>query len=105
MVGAISNAGRSKHNDLHTNLTKQIFFEVCFTAGYVYSHGLDRGSLNRQIFLPQKSLNPAAKYASSEFDIRLRFPLTTSSTFQESTASIADAPLDGTMCKVRSDSR
>jgi len=46
-------------------------------SGYTYGHGLDNNSLSRFGALPQDSTNPGAEYASSDFDIRHRFTLTT----------------------------
>jgi hypothetical protein len=51
---------------------------LSFTGGYTYGHGLDNGSENRFGPLPQDSRNPLAEYASSDFDVRNRFTLTTS---------------------------
>jgi hypothetical protein len=46
-------------------------------AGYTYSHALDLSSLDAFAIMPQNSLNPSADYASSDFDIRHHFTLTT----------------------------
>src|SRR5690348_466325 len=70
------NDGRSNYNSLQTTLTKRFSHGVNFTAGYTYGHGLDNGSLSRFGNLPQDSLNPAAEYASSDYDVRHRFTLT-----------------------------
>jgi hypothetical protein len=70
------NDGRSNYNSLQTTLTKRISHGLNFTAGYTYGHGLDNGSLSRFGNLPQNSLNPAAEYASSDYDVRHRFTLT-----------------------------
>jgi len=72
------NDGRSNYNSLQTTLTKRLSYGVNFTAGYTYGHGLDNGSLSRFGNLPQDSLNPAAEYASSDYDVRHRFTLTAS---------------------------
>jgi len=76
-VDQLSNDGRSNYNGLQSTLTQRFSHGLSFTAGYSYSHGLDNGSLNRQGFLPQNSLNPGADYASGDFDIRHRFTFTT----------------------------
>jgi hypothetical protein len=76
-VDQLSNDGRSNYNGLQATLTKRISHGVSFTAGYTYSHALDNGSLNRQGFLPQNSLDPGAEYSSGDFDIRHRFTFTT----------------------------
>src|SRR5438445_7604286 len=70
------NDGRSNYNSLQTTLTKRLSHGLNFTAGYTYGHGLDNGSLSRFGNLPQNSLNPAAEYASSDYDVRHRFTLT-----------------------------
>src|SRR5438309_716382 len=70
------NDGRSNYNSLQTTLTKRLSHGLNFTAGYTYGHGLDNGSLSRFGNLPQDSLNPAAEYASSDYDVRHRFTLT-----------------------------
>ena len=72
------NDARSNYHSLQSTLTKRLSSGVSFTAGYTYGHGLDNGSLSRFGNLPQNSLNPAAEYASSDFDVRHRFTLTAS---------------------------
>jgi len=72
------NDGRSNYNSLQTTLTKRLSHGLNFTAGYTYGHGLDNGSLSRFGNLPQNSLNPAAEYDSSDYDVRHRFTLTAS---------------------------
>jgi len=76
-VDQLSNDGRSNYNGLQTTLTQRVTHGFSYTLGYSYSHALDNGSLNRQGFLPQNSANPAAEYASGDFDIRHRFTFTT----------------------------
>ena len=73
-----SNGAYSKFNSLQATLTKRLSHGVSFLAGYTYGHGLDNGSLNGFGTLPQNGLNPAAEYASGDFDIRHRFTLTAS---------------------------
>jgi hypothetical protein len=77
-INQASNGAYSKYNSLQATLTKGMSHGFSFLAGYTYGHGLDNGSLNRFGTLPQNSLNPAAEYASSDFDIRHRFTLTAS---------------------------
>jgi Carboxypeptidase regulatory-like domain/TonB dependent receptor len=77
-VDQLSNDGRSNYDGLQTTLTQRPWHGFSYTLGYTYSHGLDNGSLNRQGFLPQQSLNPGLEYASGDFDIRHRFTFTTS---------------------------
>jgi hypothetical protein len=77
-INQASNGAHSKYNSLQATLTKRLSHGLSFLAGYTYGHGLDNGSLNRFGTLPQNSLNPAAEYASSDFDIRHRLTLTAS---------------------------
>lgn len=77
-INQFTNDGTSNYDGLQTTLTKRLSHGLSFVAGYTYSHGLDTSSLNRNGFLPQDSTNPAAEYASGDFDIRHRFTLTTS---------------------------
>jgi hypothetical protein len=77
-INQASNGAYSNYNSLQATLTKRMSHGLSFLAGYTYGHGLDNGSLNRFGTLPQDSLNPAAEYASSDFDIRHRFTLTAS---------------------------
>jgi hypothetical protein len=75
-INQTSNDAHSNYHSLQTTLTKRLSHGLNFTAGYTYGHGLDNGSLNRFALLPQNSLNPAAEYGNSDFDIRHRFTLT-----------------------------
>ena len=77
-INYASNGAYSRFNSLQATLTKRMSHGVSFLAGYTYGHGLDNGSLNRFGTLPQNSLNPAAEYASGDFDIRHRLTLTAS---------------------------
>ncbi len=77
-VNQFTNDNVSNYNGLQTTLTQRISHGLSYTLGYTYSHGLDDSSLNRNGFLPQNSLDPAAEYASGDFDIRHRFTFTTS---------------------------
>jgi len=77
-INQASNGAYSNYNSLQVTLTKRMSHGLSFLAGYTYGHGLDNGSLNRFGTLPQDSLNPAAEYASSDFDIRHRLTLTAS---------------------------
>jgi hypothetical protein len=77
-INQMSNGSHSNYNSLQLTLTKRLSHGVSFLAGYTYGHGLDTGSLNSFGGLPQNSLNPAAEYASGDFDIRHRFTFTTS---------------------------
>jgi hypothetical protein len=77
-INQVSNGSYSRYNSLQVTLTKRVSHGLSFLAGYTYGHGLDNGSLNSFATLPQNSLNPAAEYASGDFDIRHRFTLTSS---------------------------
>jgi hypothetical protein len=72
-----SNDAHSNYNSMQVTLTKRTSHGLSFIAGYTYGHGLDNNSLNRSSYLPQNSADPAAEYASSDFDIRNRFTFTT----------------------------
>jgi len=77
-INQMSNGSYSRYNSLQVTLTKRVSHGLSFLAGYTYGHGLDTGSLNSFGTLPQNSLNPAAEYASGDFDIRHRFTFTSS---------------------------
>ncbi|HEV2198179.1 MAG TPA: TonB-dependent receptor [Bryobacteraceae bacterium] len=70
------NDSRSNYNSLQTTLTQRLSHGLSFTTGYTYAHGLDNGSLNRFGNLPQNSLDQAAEYGNSDFDIRHRLSVT-----------------------------
>ena len=76
-INDVTNGRISNYNSLQATLTKRMSHGLNFTAGYTYGHGLDNGSENRMGPLPQDSTNPRAEYASSDFDVRNRFTLTT----------------------------
>jgi outer membrane receptor protein involved in Fe transport len=69
----LSNLYRSNYNGLQVTLQQRTFHGLSFLASYTYSHSLDDDSYNIGQFLPQDSTNPAAEYASSDFDIKHRF--------------------------------
>jgi hypothetical protein len=77
-INHVENYAYSNYNSLQTTLTKRLSHGFNFTIGYTYGHGLDNGSLNRFAGQPQNSLNPAAEYAASDFDIRHRATFTAS---------------------------
>jgi hypothetical protein len=77
-INQVSSHRLSNYNSLQATLTKRMSHGLSFTGGYTYGHGLDNGSENRFGPLPQDSRNPLAEYASSDFDVRNRFTLTTS---------------------------
>jgi len=71
-INEIVNNARSNYHSLQATLSQRLSHGLDFTAGYTYGHGLDNGSLNRFGLPPQNSYNPAAEYASSDYDIRHR---------------------------------
>ena len=77
-INQMSNDSRSNYNSIQTTVTERVSHGLSFTGGYTYGHGLDNNSLSRFAALPQDSTNPGAEYASSDFDVRNRFTLTTS---------------------------
>ena len=77
-INMLSNIGWSNYNGLQVTLTHHTSHGLSFIAGYTYSHALDLSSLDAFALMPQNSLNPSADYASSDFDIRHHFTLTTS---------------------------
>jgi hypothetical protein len=77
IINELSNIGHSNYNGLQVTLTQHTSHGLSFIAGYTYSHALDLSSLDAFAIMPQNSLNPAADYASSDFDIRHHFTLAT----------------------------
>jgi len=77
-INHVENYAWSNYNSLQSTLTQRLSHGLNFTVGYTYGHGLDNGSLNRFGGQPQNSLNPAAEYAASDFDIRHRATFTAS---------------------------
>jgi hypothetical protein len=75
-INQTTNDARSNFNSLQATLTKRLSHGISFTTGYTFGHGLDNGSLNRFANLPQNSLNRAAEYGNSDFDIRHRLSVT-----------------------------
>lgn len=76
-IDEVSDNGWSNYDGLQVTLTQHTSHGLSFLAGYTYSHALDLSSLDVVPNLPQNSLNPSADYASSDFDLRHRFTLTT----------------------------
>jgi hypothetical protein len=64
---------QSNYHGLQASLNARNFHNMSFVAGYTYAHALDDSSHNFSAKSPTNSLNPAAEYASSDFDIRHRF--------------------------------
>jgi len=77
-INHVENYARSHYNSLQVTVTERPMHGLSFTGGYTYGHGLDNGSLNRFGGQPQNSLNPAAEYSNSDFDIRHRATITAS---------------------------
>ena len=77
-IDETTNDGHSNYNSLQVTVTERPLHGLSFTGGYTYGHGLDNGSLNRFGGQPQNSLNPAAEYGNSDFDIRHRGTITAS---------------------------
>ena len=78
VINQMSNFGYSWYHSLQTTLTQRSSHGLSFILGYTYAHGSDNGSLNRWGMLPQNSQDVRSEYASSDFDVRHRFTLTTS---------------------------
>jgi hypothetical protein len=78
VINMLSNIGWSDYNGLQVTLTQHTYHGLSFMAGYTYSHALDLTSLDAFAILPQDSLHPSRDYASSDFDVRHHFTLTTS---------------------------
>jgi carboxypeptidase family protein/TonB-dependent receptor-like protein len=76
-INQLSNIGWSNYNGLQVTLTQHTSHGLSFLAGYTYSHALDLTSLDAFAIMPQDSQHPARDYASSDFDVRNRFTLTT----------------------------
>jgi len=77
IINMLSNIGWSNYNGLQVTLTQHSSRGLSFIAGYTYSHALDLSSLDAFAIMPQDSLHPARDYASSDFDIRHHFTLST----------------------------
>ena len=74
-INYYANIYRSNYNGLQSTLTARNFHNFDFVVGYTYSHALDDMSYNWNQYLPQNSLNPAAEYGNSDFDITHRFTI------------------------------
>jgi hypothetical protein len=72
-INYYSNIYRSNYDGLQSTLTARNFHNFDFVVGYTYSHALDNMSYNWNQYLPQNSLDPAAEYGNSDFDITHRF--------------------------------
>jgi len=74
-INYYANIYRSNYNGLQSTLTARNFHNFDFVVGYTYSHALDNMSYNWNQYLPQNSLDPAAEYGNSDFDITHRFTI------------------------------
>jgi len=75
IINLIDNHGYSNFNSLQVSLTQRTYHGLSYIAGYTWGHALDNGSLNLNQQPPQNSLNRAAEYATSDFNINQRFTL------------------------------
>jgi hypothetical protein len=77
----MGNIYKSNYNGLQSTLTARNYHGFTFLAGYTYSHALDDVGANWDFGagsgLPQDSAHPGREYASSDFDMRHRFTLST----------------------------
>jgi Carboxypeptidase regulatory-like domain len=77
----MGNIYRSNYNGLQATLTSRNFHGLTMVAGYTYSHALDDVGANWDfgagLGLPSDSTHPGREYASSDFDMRHRFTLST----------------------------
>jgi Carboxypeptidase regulatory-like domain/TonB dependent receptor len=80
-VYQMGNIYKSNYNGLQMTLTGRNYRGLSFVAGYTYAHALDDVGANWDfgagLGLPQDSTHPEREYASSDFDIRHRFTLST----------------------------
>jgi hypothetical protein len=72
-INYYANLYDSNYNGLQTTVTARNYHGLEFVLGYTYSHALDGMSYNWNQYLPENSLNPAAEYGNSDFDIKHRF--------------------------------
>jgi hypothetical protein len=77
----MGNIYRSNYNGLQATLNARNYHGFSAVIGYTYSHALDDVGANwdfgQGLGLPQNSAAPQREYASSDFDIRHRFTLST----------------------------
>jgi Carboxypeptidase regulatory-like domain/TonB dependent receptor len=87
-INTLSNLYSSNYNGLQATLTVRPVHGLSMLAGYTFSHSLDYSSTTFNQYLPQDSMNPNLEYASSDYDMRHRFTLS-------STYSFAGKPTPG----------
>lgn len=76
-INQLSNIYMSNYNGLQVTLTQRATHGLSYVLGYTYSHGLDDNSHNWGGGMPLNSYDIPLQYASSDFDIRHRFTLST----------------------------
>jgi hypothetical protein len=74
-INFISSDDISNYEALQTTLTARNFHRMSFVFGYTYGHALDTSSFGDYENPPQNSVNPAADYGNSSFDIRHHFTI------------------------------
>lgn len=74
-INFLTNLDRSNYNGLQATLTTRNYHNLSIVAGYTYAHALDDSTHDFGTVVPQNSLDPAAQYGPSDFDIRHRFTL------------------------------
>jgi hypothetical protein len=74
-INVVGNADKSNYNALQAILTQRSAHGLSFTAGYTYSHALDNSSDNFGVL--RIPVTGDKQYASSDFDLRHRFTLST----------------------------
>jgi len=77
VINSLGNKYASNYNGLQTTFTKRMSHGLSFLLGYSYAHSLDNASFGINILSPQDSHALGREYASSDFDIKHRFTLTT----------------------------
>jgi hypothetical protein len=76
-INQISNLDSSSYNGLQVTFNQRPTHGVSLQAGYTYSHALDDVSSTYQALIPPDSSHPNLQWASTDFDIRHRFTVTT----------------------------
>ena len=76
-INQLTGIYRSNYNGLQATFNGRNYHGFSFQAAYTFSHSLDQSSENWEQYTPQDSLNPAAEYGNSDWDIRQRFSLAT----------------------------
>ncbi len=82
-INMMTNEYRSNYNALQLTVNERGYHGLSFLLGYTWSHALDMASTNISTG-PQNSLNPAAEYGNSSFDIPQRFTFSATYAFPNS---------------------